>query len=85
MPDPSWAYNDGVLSGSGTITKAGKCRGISIRNNSVSAACSFKINGGATITVPASGTLDINPGGKLMDCVITWVSGSFYAFIEVCN
>lgn len=81
--DSTWDYTAGSLSGAGTVTKVGKCYGLSVVNASSVANASFKINSGDTITLRPGGIKDVNPRGKLFNATVTWVSGSIDVLIEI--
>lgn len=76
-PIGTWGYTAGV---SGTVTLTGGKRVLGLTVTATSGGA-FTINGGATITIPTNGSLEISPKGTLTDPVFVFTSTTAY-FIE---
>lgn len=79
----TWDYVSSNLTGTGTVSILGRGVGIRIINTSDSVDAEFKAQGGDTILIKAGREIYLNPQRKMVNPVITWVSGSMNVFIEV--
>jgi hypothetical protein len=75
----TWNYY--AVAGGGTVTVGSGQRVIGIAAHST-AGGSFTINGGATVTVPANSSIEIQPIGNVTAPTIVFSSGIDAAFVE---
>lgn len=81
--DATWNYISQALTSTGTVSLTGRCVGVRVINTHASNDAYFKAQSGDDILVKAGREIYLNPQRKMVNPVITWVSGSMDVFIEV--
>lgn len=83
LNNATWNYVSSDLTGAGTVSILGRCVGMRIINTSDTVDAYFTAQGGDNILVKAGREIYINAQRKMVNPVVTWVSGSMNVFIEV--